>query len=139
MKQFKDSNEKMTPEKMKEYEEMSQELDKMREDLDVKRDQLAADFPDVEGGMTPEMEIRYEKRKAQYLEELDVYIEKLEIRQQVAEEQRDEAMARLMEGVEEVLRKMLIAAEKDPSLRGEVDEWVESYKQVSGREDIFDI
>lgn len=139
MEQNFNPNEKITPEKMQEYEKLSQELDKMREDLDAKRDQLYADFPDVKGGMTPEMEIRYEKRKAQYLEELDAYIEKLEVHQQMAEEQRDEAVAQLMESVEEILRKMLIAAEKDPSLRGEVDEWVESYKQVTGREDIFDV
>lgn len=139
MDQFKNPDKKIPPEKLQELEKMSQELDKTSKDLDVKLNQYKADVAAAEGGMTPELEAHYQNQKEEYLEELDTYIEKLEVCQQVAEKQKEEALAQAMTSVEVVLRKMLIAAEKDPSLRQEVDEWVESYKRTFGRENIFEV
>ncbi|MDX1941689.1 MAG: hypothetical protein SFU99_14110 [Saprospiraceae bacterium] len=139
MKPFIKPGEKITPEKIQELENMSQELEKIRQSVDAKRNQLRTEFPAAAGGMTPKLQAKYQNLRAQYLKELDIYEEKLTKFQQAVEQGEEAAEAQAMRSVEVILRKMLIAAEKDPSLKEEVDEWVESYKRTFGREDIFEV
>ncbi len=139
MEQFINPNEKMTPEKMQEIGKTSEELSNTFNDLEARLNQHKAEFAAAEGGMTPELEAYYQNQKMQYLEEMDAVEDKLTAFQEVVEEAKEVAEVQVMASVEAILRKMLLAAEKDPSLRAEVNEWVESYKQAFGKEDIFGV
>lgn len=129
----------MTPEKMQETNKMLEKLSKDLKYLDAKLHQYRANMEAAKNGKTPELKAYYESQKEQFVRYLDVYDSKLNLFKQMANEAQEEMEAHTTTKVEAILRKMLIASEKDPSLREEADEWVESYKKVFGKKDVFGI
>lgn len=139
MERLSKPGEELTPEKMQEKLNMLEKMNKDLQYLDAKLQQYRKNMAAAKDGTTPELRAYYDNQKAQFEKYSNVYESKLNMFQQIVLEEEALVEARIMKNTEAILRKMLIASEKDPSLREEANEWVASYKKAFGKKDVFGI